>query len=76
VADLPSGTVTFLLSDAEASSVLWQRGPQAANEAFAQLDVLVARVVDRFGGAVIRARGEVTATSSFSIARRRLSQAS
>jgi len=58
MAALPSGTVTFLLSDAEASSVLWQRGPQAANEAFAQLDVLVARVVDRFGGVVIRARGE------------------
>jgi len=57
-AALPSGTVTFLLSDAEASSVLWRRGLQAADEAFAQLGILVARVADRSGGVLLKARGE------------------
>ena len=63
-AALPSGTVTFLLSDAEASSVLWRRGLQAADEAFAQLGILVARVVDRSGGSTPGSRSFETATTS------------
>jgi class 3 adenylate cyclase len=58
VTALPSGTVTFLLSDAEASSALWQRGLESADEAFAHLAVLVDSAAERFGGVVLKSRGE------------------
>jgi class 3 adenylate cyclase len=55
---LPTGTVTFLLSDAEASSALWQRDVAAADAAFAHLDVVVDDAVSGAGGVLLKARGE------------------
>jgi class 3 adenylate cyclase len=58
VGQLPRGTVTFLMSDAEGSSAVWQRQPAAADSAFARLDVVVGDAVSRGGGVLLKARGE------------------
>jgi class 3 adenylate cyclase len=55
---LPTGVVSFLLSDAEASSAIWRKEEAAADAAFARLDALVGEVVSAGNGIVIKARGE------------------
>jgi class 3 adenylate cyclase len=55
---LPMGTVTFLMSDAEASSALWQRDAIAADAAFAHLAEVVENSVGGSGGVLLKARGE------------------
>jgi len=55
---LPTGTVTFLMSDAEASSALWQRDATAADAAFAHLTEIVENAVSGTGGVLLKARGE------------------
>jgi class 3 adenylate cyclase len=56
--DLPVGTVTFLLSDVEASTRLWERHPDGMREATARHDELVEALVARHAGVVVRPRGE------------------
>lgn len=55
---LPSGTVTFLMSDVESSTTLWLRHREAMDRAVIDLDASVCEVVARRGGTVIHARGE------------------
>jgi class 3 adenylate cyclase len=55
---LPAGTVTFVMSDAEASSALWQGDAVAADAVFAHLAVVVEEAVRGGGGVLLRARGE------------------
>ena len=40
MAELPSGTVTFLLTDVEGSTALWEEAPEAMRAALARHDVL------------------------------------
>ena len=40
MAELPSGTVTFLLTDVEGSSALWEEAPEAMRAALARHDEL------------------------------------
>lgn len=47
---LPTGTVTFLLADVEASTRLWHDQPEAMTTAVARLDELLPSVVDRHHG--------------------------
>lgn len=47
---LPTGTVTFLLADVEASTRLWHDQPEAMTAAVARLDELLPSVVDRHHG--------------------------
>jgi predicted ATPase/class 3 adenylate cyclase/DNA-binding CsgD family transcriptional regulator len=47
---LPAGTVTFLLSDIEASTRLWEAEPDAMAEAVPLLYELIAEAVGRHGG--------------------------
>ncbi|MBV9279724.1 MAG: tetratricopeptide repeat protein [Chloroflexi bacterium] len=53
-----SGILTFLLTDIEGSSALWERHPAAMRAALARHDALVDEVLTRHGGRQIRARGE------------------
>jgi predicted ATPase/class 3 adenylate cyclase len=65
--DLPTGTVTFLLSDVESSTRLWEQDPAAMRHALAQHDALIEDQVGRQGGVVVRPRGE--ADSRFAVFR-------
>src|SRR5215216_7841095 len=58
MADLPSGTVTFLLTDVEGSTSLWEAAPEAMRLALARHDALFDEAVRRHGGVHIRPRGE------------------
>src|SRR5688500_15130494 len=58
MAELPSGTVTFLLTDVEGSTALWEEAPEATRVALARHDVLLATGIQEGGGHVIRSKGE------------------
>src|SRR5215469_12444072 len=58
VADLPAGTVTFLLTDIEGSTRLWETVPDAMNEALERHNRLVPEVIEDHGGVVVTSRGE------------------
>ena len=50
VDDFPTGTVTFLFTDIEGSTQLWERLPQAMPAALARHDQLLDRVYERRSG--------------------------
>src|SRR3954451_4716208 len=54
----PSGTVTFLLSDVEGSTPLWEEAPEAMRAALARHDALFESAVAEHGGVHVRPRGE------------------
>ena len=57
-AELPTGTVTFLFTDVEGSTKLWERFPDQAGPALARHDDIIEAATARYGGAVVRPRGE------------------
>jgi predicted ATPase/class 3 adenylate cyclase len=56
--ELPAGTLTFLLTDIEGSTRLWESEPEAMELALQRHDRLLAEVIEGHGGAVITFRGE------------------
>jgi len=62
--DLPSGVVTFLMTDIEGSTRLWGEAPDAMRAALARHDVIAATVIDAHSGFVIKPRGEGDSTFS------------
>ncbi|MCC6626578.1 MAG: hypothetical protein IT340_04150 [Chloroflexi bacterium] len=58
MAALPTGTVTFLLTDIEGSTALWEREPAAMQAAAARHDALIEAAVAEQDGVVVRPRGE------------------
>jgi transcriptional regulator with XRE-family HTH domain len=56
--DLPTGTLTFLLTDIEGSSAYWERYPAAMQGAIARHDALMDEVLARHGGRQIKEHGE------------------
>src|SRR5918995_1018408 len=58
MATLPSGTVTFLLTDVEGSTSLWEQAPETMRTALAQHDDRFEAAVREHGGIHIRPRGE------------------
>jgi len=56
--ELPAGTVTFLLTDVEGSTWLWETVPDAMEEALERHNRLLTGVIEEHGGAVVTARGE------------------
>jgi predicted ATPase/class 3 adenylate cyclase len=56
--DLPVGTVTFLLTDVEGSTRLWESAPQAMRVAIARHYELLDEVISRHGGARPIEQGE------------------
>src|ERR1700730_3637205 len=65
---LPSGTVTFLLTDVEGSTILWERYPEQMRQALIRYDALIESCVNSHRGLVVRPRGE--RDSRFAVFRR------
>jgi predicted ATPase/class 3 adenylate cyclase len=57
-AELPDGTVTFLLTDIEGSTRLWENAPAAMEEALERHNRVLAGVIEDHGGVVVTSRGE------------------
>ncbi len=58
VSVLPSGTVTFVFTDIEGSTRLWQEHPEAMKGALARHDVIVRDVIEGRGGYVVKTTGD------------------
>ena len=57
-AELPAGTVTFLLTDIEGSTRLWETVPEAMEVALERHNRLLTGVIEDHGGVVVTSRGE------------------
>jgi class 3 adenylate cyclase len=58
MSDLPIGMITFLLTDIESSTLLWEEHPQDMRLALIRHDRIIEEVVDANEGTVVRPRGE------------------
>jgi predicted ATPase/class 3 adenylate cyclase/DNA-binding NarL/FixJ family response regulator len=58
MADLPTGTVTFLFTDIEGSTRLWEQHPQAMDGALARHDAILRQVIETQHGTVIKSSGD------------------
>ena len=58
MSNLPSGTVTFLFTDIEGSTRLWEEHPEATRAALVRHDALVEEMVHKDNGMLVRPRGE------------------
>jgi len=58
MAELPGGTVTFLFTDIEGSTVRWERHPTAMRDALTRHDALLSGGITAHGGVVVTERGE------------------
>jgi predicted ATPase/class 3 adenylate cyclase len=58
MADLPTGTVTFLFTDIEGSTRLWDQHPEAMRDALARHNTLISDGIRQHGGVVVKSRGE------------------
>jgi predicted ATPase/class 3 adenylate cyclase/Tfp pilus assembly protein PilF len=54
----PSGTITFLFSDIEGSTRLWERNPEAMRAALLRYEAIVRQAIERNGGYVYEAAGD------------------
>ena len=57
-AELPSGTLTFLFTDIENSTLLWEQDPELMQAAMLRHDNLIEAWVTKFDGTLVRPRGE------------------
>jgi predicted ATPase/class 3 adenylate cyclase len=57
-AKLPTGTVTFLFTDIEGSTLLWETAPEAMEVALERHNRLLTEVIEGHGGVVVTSRGE------------------
>ena len=55
---LPTGTVTFLFTDIEGSTILWEQYPEETHTALVRHDALVEEAIAEHNGVVVRPRGE------------------
>jgi predicted ATPase/class 3 adenylate cyclase/tetratricopeptide (TPR) repeat protein len=55
---LPSGTVTFLFTDIEGSTKLWEQSPKAMKSALAKHDSILKEVVESNNGQIIKTTGD------------------
>src|SRR5262245_61520140 len=58
VPDRPTGTVTFLFTDLEGQSALWEAHPEPMRAALARHDALLRAAVLAHGGHVVKATGD------------------
>jgi len=57
MADLPTGTVTFLFTDIEGSTRLWEQHPQAMPDALARHNAILRQATAAHDGVVFRTAG-------------------
>ncbi|UCC63874.1 MAG: hypothetical protein JSV36_02100 [Anaerolineae bacterium] len=55
---LPTGTVTFLFTDIESSTSLWERDPQAMQRAFSRQEAIVRATMNAHGGYIYKMIGD------------------
>ena len=55
---LPAGTVTFLFTDIEGSTQLWERQPDVMQEALAEHDAILREAIESNGGYIIKTTGD------------------
>ncbi len=55
---LPTGTVTFLFTDIEGSTRLWEQYPEAMKAALARHDAILWEAVAAHGGHVVKTTGD------------------
>ena len=55
---MPGGTVTFLLTDIEGSTRMWEAHPAAMQHALKRHNACVRAAVEGHGGTVVTSRGE------------------
>lgn len=58
MSDLPTGTVTFLFTDLEGSTRLWEEHPEAMRDALARHDEILRDAVEKRGGQVVKTTGD------------------
>ncbi len=58
MADLPTGTVTFLFTDIEGSTKLWEKSPRAMQVALFRHDALLWEAIEGHGGFVFKTVGD------------------
>ena len=58
MAELPSGTVTFLFTDIEGSSTRWEHQPDMMGVALARHDALVRAAIHEHDGHVVKTMGD------------------
>lgn len=61
---LPTGEVTFVMSDVEDSTRLWETHPEAMAEALVRHDEIIAGIAEARGGRFVKAMGEGDSTTS------------
>src|SRR5438094_9981761 len=55
---LPTGTITFLFTDLEGSTRLWEEHPDAMREALARHDTILGGAIEAHGGVVFSRTGD------------------
>jgi class 3 adenylate cyclase len=55
---LPTGTVTFLFTDIEGSTTLWEQHPEAMRVALAQHDTLLRHAIESSNGHIVKTTGD------------------
>ena len=58
MADLPTGTVTFLFTDIEGSTRLWEQHPEAMAGALARHDAIIRQAIAAEAGVVYKVIGD------------------
>jgi predicted ATPase/class 3 adenylate cyclase len=58
VVQAPTGTLTFLFTDIEGSTRLWEREPEAMRDALARHDAIMRSAIERHGGCVFATGGD------------------
>jgi class 3 adenylate cyclase len=58
MAELPSGTVTFLFTDIEGSTARWEQQPEAMRVALGRHDALIRAAIQAHGGHVVKTMGD------------------
>ena len=56
--ELPTGTVTFLFTDLEGSTRLWEEHPEAMKAALARHDEILRDAVAAHGGLIVKTTGD------------------
>src|SRR4051812_17570680 len=56
--DLPTGIVTFLFTDIEGSSGLWERAPESMGRAIERHGAIITTLTEQHRGVVVKERGE------------------
>src|SRR5260221_1271900 len=56
--NLPAGTVTFLFTDIEGSTKLWEQYPEAMKDALAKHDLILKEAIELNKGHVIKTTGD------------------